>query len=71
MGKSFYRILNENLLEPDICRSTAKEIKEYILNKLPKEKTFDSMVISSEESKCNTKIYNNLLKYIKTIIKRG
>ena len=29
---------------------------------LTKEKTFDSMVISSEESKCNTKIYNNFFR---------
>jgi len=71
MGKSLYRILNEDLLGPNISRSTLKEVKEYYLNKLPKEKTFDSMANSSEENKCNVKIYNNLLTRIKTIIKRG
>ena len=71
MAKSLFHILDENLLDPDICRYVVKEIKEYILNKLPKEKTFDSMANSSEESKRNAEIYNNLLKRIKNIIKKG
>ena len=77
MDKSLYRILvtqHDNYLYADFpirCRYVGRLIKEYYLNKLPKEKTFDSMANSLEESKRNVKIYNNLLKRIKTIIERG
>lgn len=47
------------------------EIKNYFLNKLPKEKKFDSMTNSSKESIKNAEIYNKCLNQIKEIIKKG
>lgn len=55
----------------DFINLIFKEIKDYYLNKLPKEKTFDSMANSSQESINNAKIYNKCLNQIRKIIKKG
>lgn len=73
LPKDFLEIKQKEIIKyrKDFVNSVLKEIKAYYLNKLPKEKTFDSTANSKKESINNVKIYNKCLKLIKEIIIKG